>query len=309
MPSYFVVGATGRQGGATAFQLLAKGHEVRAIVRDATSESSRQLISQGAKLYHGQYHDAQLLTTALKNTVGIFLNPYIDMNDVSAQSTLSRTIIEAACATGTVKHIVVATAFLTGRYDEFVARDEDFPLRWYYDEKVKIESIVKGSAARGGYTWTILRPSFLFYDYLPPSNMIHFPELYTDHELAHVYQPEVRMPHLSEEDVGKFAVAAFDEPQRLAGESIELGAENLTVDDVGKALSEVSGVQVKTRLRGLEEAEMTKGKVATQGFHDLANWTDISISRDAVEKYGLSLATFREYLEREKEQFIRAFGA
>lgn len=309
MPAYLVVGATGNQGGATASQLLAKGHDVHAIVRDATSASSQQLTSLGAKVFQGDYSNAQLLAAAISGTVGVFLNPYIDMNDVNAQVAVSRTIVEAAIASGTVRHIVAATAFVTGRYRELVEKDENFPIRWYYDEKAKVEAVVKDSAVRGGYTWTILRPSFLFYNYLPPAHIIHFPELYTRHELAHVYQPGARMPHFDQEDVGKFAVAAFEQPDKFAGESIELGSENLTIDEVAAELSRASGVRVNTRTREAEEAKRTKRTVATQEFHELASWTDISIPEDSLDKYGLKLTTFAEFLEREKDRLKSGFAA
>ncbi|MDG0866706.1 NAD(P)H-binding protein [Candidatus Lucifugimonas marina] len=50
-----VTGATGQQGGLVARNLLNKGHEVRAFVRDLESAASKELMSLGATLAQGDF--------------------------------------------------------------------------------------------------------------------------------------------------------------------------------------------------------------------------------------------------------------
>ncbi|MFV2085721.1 NmrA family NAD(P)-binding protein [Micromonospora sp. LOL_021] len=60
-----VIGATGKQGGATARALLERGVAVRALVRDASSDAARALRERGAELVRGDLDDpASLLAAA-----------------------------------------------------------------------------------------------------------------------------------------------------------------------------------------------------------------------------------------------------
>jgi uncharacterized protein YbjT (DUF2867 family) len=53
---FLVTGITGHVGGATAQNLLAKGHKVRALVRDP--EKAANWASQGVELVQGDVNDA-----------------------------------------------------------------------------------------------------------------------------------------------------------------------------------------------------------------------------------------------------------
>jgi nucleoside-diphosphate-sugar epimerase len=67
---YFVTGATGFIGGALTRQLLARGDQVSAIVRD--SEKAGELRRSGVQLYLGDVTDKESLRPALQGTDGVF---------------------------------------------------------------------------------------------------------------------------------------------------------------------------------------------------------------------------------------------
>ena len=52
-----VTGATGHQGGATARELLAKGHKVRAMTRKPDSPAAKELAKLGAQVVAGDLND------------------------------------------------------------------------------------------------------------------------------------------------------------------------------------------------------------------------------------------------------------
>src|SRR6187549_748467 len=67
-----VTGATGKQGGATAHELLAAGHKVRALTRHTDSPAARELAKLGAEVVAGDLNDKASLERAVSGTWGVF---------------------------------------------------------------------------------------------------------------------------------------------------------------------------------------------------------------------------------------------
>jgi len=67
-----VTGATGKQGGATARELLAKGHKVRALTRKPDSPAAREIATLGADVVAGDLDDAASLERSLAGAWGVF---------------------------------------------------------------------------------------------------------------------------------------------------------------------------------------------------------------------------------------------
>src|SRR6201982_132515 len=68
---FLVMGITGRVGGATADHLLARGKEVRALVRNREEASSGA--NQGVELVDGDWNDSAAIERALKGVEGAFV--------------------------------------------------------------------------------------------------------------------------------------------------------------------------------------------------------------------------------------------
>jgi NAD(P)H dehydrogenase (quinone) len=67
---YGVMGITGNVGGAVARTLLARGENVRGIVRNP--EKAAEWQKQGAELFKADYHDVDALTAAFTGVAGVF---------------------------------------------------------------------------------------------------------------------------------------------------------------------------------------------------------------------------------------------
>jgi uncharacterized protein YbjT (DUF2867 family) len=67
-----VVGATGKQGGAVAKNLLERGHEVRAVTRSPDSAKAKDLASAGATIVQASLDDTAALTKALEGATSLF---------------------------------------------------------------------------------------------------------------------------------------------------------------------------------------------------------------------------------------------
>ena len=301
-PFFLVTGATGHQGGATARELLARNVTVHALVRDPSSLAAQELQRLGCILCPGSYDDVPAITTAVAGAKGVFLNTMPSWDDPDAEVRQAKNVITAAVAAHTVDTVVVTTAFHAGRRSGW----EKYGLGELYAHKAAVEDAVREA---GFQHCTILRPAWLMHNYLPPFSQLHFPELKTEATLATAYESKAVMPHFDSYDVGKFAAAALLDPARFDGEEIELGNENLTIEQVAELLREASGKEVRVRYRGVEEIREMTGKVPTQGFQLAVNKEDLSVDAGVLEKYGIPLTTFAQYLERNKEQLLKAVGA
>src|SRR5262245_66326060 len=67
-----VLGATGRQGGATARHLLTRGWRVRAFARDPNKPTAQALQQAGAEVIQGDYDDRASLAAAMQGVYGVF---------------------------------------------------------------------------------------------------------------------------------------------------------------------------------------------------------------------------------------------
>jgi uncharacterized protein YbjT (DUF2867 family) len=68
---FLVMGITGKVGGATAEHLLARGKEVRALVRNR--EKAASWSNQGVELVHGDWNESVAIEQALKGVEGAFV--------------------------------------------------------------------------------------------------------------------------------------------------------------------------------------------------------------------------------------------
>ena len=67
-----VTGATGQQGGATARELLAAGHKVRAMTRKPDGDAAKELAANGEEVVRGDFDDVASLQAALAGVWGVF---------------------------------------------------------------------------------------------------------------------------------------------------------------------------------------------------------------------------------------------
>jgi len=295
VPTFFITGATGEQGGATVRELLKHGSSVHALVRDNTSPSAVALSHAGATLFQGDFNDTTTIKSAMIGVTGVFLNPFLS-HTPGEELRQAQNIINIAVAAKTVTTLVVSTAFLTSKHQEWAAKTPNYPLYNYYSSKFSIEAAVR---AANFQHYTILRPAWLMHNYLPPTCQYHFPELIPEHVLAGAYQPETTMAHFAAGDVGKFAAAALLEPERFSGHEIELGNEALTLKEAADVLSTAAGIQIIARYRDQEDIEAMKEKVPTMGFQIWANTNDMTVDAVKLKQYGIPLVTFQEFLKGE----------
>ncbi|MGD0676071.1 MAG: NmrA family NAD(P)-binding protein [Polyangiaceae bacterium] len=111
MSIFVVAGANGHVGSVVSRELLARGHKVRAVVRNV--DKAKGLAGQGADVLAGELGDAAFLARALRGADGAFLllPPANDAPDVRAVQDRVAHAEAAAVAESKVRHVVLLSSW------------------------------------------------------------------------------------------------------------------------------------------------------------------------------------------------------
>jgi uncharacterized protein YbjT (DUF2867 family) len=302
-----VTSATGSQGGSVVRQLLSHNISVNAIVRDPTSSSALALQSLGATLFEGDLNDVPAIEKAISGCTGVFLNTFPSFEDPDGERKQAQNFIDAARQAGTVTTFIASTVARPSEED-LVGNETEYPfISFYYRQKKGVEERVRGA---GFKSYAIFRPGFLMYNFLSPWTMYHFPEYPKSHIMTAHWGADYKIDLLDPVDVGKFALAAFLDPERFNGTEMDLVYEKLTTAEVAAKISKATGIEVKVEFPSKNESE----QVAAGTFPTAQSQTFMKkylkeVEGGHLEKYGIELGTFDEYLEREKGSFLKTLGA
>src|SRR5437868_15434753 len=141
-----VTGATGKQGGATARELLAKVHKVRAMTRKPDSPAAREIAKLGAEVVAGDLNDAASLERSLVGAWGVFAVQNTWEAGVEGEEEQGVRLAEVARRAG-VQHYVYSSV-------ASAHRRTGIP---HFENKWRIEQAVR---KLGFPSYAILRPVF-----------------------------------------------------------------------------------------------------------------------------------------------------
>ncbi|KAH7174525.1 uncharacterized protein B0J16DRAFT_348753 [Fusarium flagelliforme] len=295
-PVVFVSGATGRQGFAVARQLLDIGWTVRAITRNTDSPIAKDLKGKGVEIRPGDWEDGDILKDAMDGCTHLFLNVISNHATATSEVPLAKRMLDIAKSTG-VKHVVYSSGMAIKDFDKGKYYNPNHPICRGHGWKRDIENLVQEA---GFDTWTVLRPGFFMCNFLEPKVNMMYPDLVPNGVLKTAFTPGTRLPQVDVEDIGKFAVAAFREPERFNKQFVPIASEKLSLDEIIQQLGDVTGRSFSSAFLTDEEIE---GKMATDMFvamqlmaRDLEDKVDIG----SVESWGIPLISFRDFLEKEE---------
>ncbi|MGW4241585.1 NmrA/HSCARG family protein [Nocardia sp. NPDC004722] len=236
-----VIGATGRQGFATATSLLEKGWPVRAFVRDPEAPKAQELKAAGAELAVGDLDDEDSLRAAMEGVHGAFLmltmmeGVHITPKGIADEERRGKSVAELAAKAG-VAHLVYTS--LQGVYQGSGVE--------YYDAKEHIEDHIRAL----GLPATFLRP-VMFMDNLATYNR---PTRDGDNLiLALPVPPDMPMQFIAIDDIGRFAALAFERPADFLGRALVLAGDELTPTEIAETLARKAGLTPRTFQVPLEQ--------------------------------------------------------
>jgi len=230
-----VTGATGKQGGATARELLAKGHKVRAMTRKPDSPAARELAKLGAEVVAGDLDDAASLERSLAGAWGVFAVQNTQEAGVEREEAQGKRIAEIARRQG-VQHYVYSSV-------ASAHRNTGIP---HFDNKWRIEEKVR---ALGFPSTTVLRPVFFMENLLLPSFLAGIQQ----GRLALALDPETVVQMIAVADIGKYGRWAFENHAALNGRAIDIAGDQATMPATAEILSKVTHREVKFVRLPIEE--------------------------------------------------------
>ena len=215
-----VTGATGKQGGAVARRLLAKGHRVRALTRRTDSDASRALVANGAEVVAGGLDDRASLDRAIDGVDAMFLmtTPF----EAGPAGETRQGVTGADAATARNVYIVYTSV---GSAD----RQTGIP---HFESKYAVEQHLRTSEARAA----ILAPVYFM------ENATTFTrEQLKQGIYAAPLPPDRKLAQVAVEDIGAAAVTALEQPERFAGTRYDLAGDELTSAEAAAILARVTG--------------------------------------------------------------------
>ena len=273
-----VTGATGRQGGAVARNLLGRGFRVRALTRDSQKPSASSLAERGAEVIRGDLEDRSSVDLALKGVYGVFSVQNPLEAGMEGEIRQGKILADAAKAAG-VEHFVHSSMGSAHR----VKGIPTFESKW------EVEEHIRGTKL----PYTVLRPVFFMQNW----------EMMRDQILAGTLvqplDPDKPLQQISTEDVGVFAAMAFDDPERWIGREMDIAGDELTMVQTAQTFGRVIGREVGYYQIPWEQFREAMGEVFTvlnRWFNDVGFEADIAAARE--EHPGLTTL----------EQYLRATG-
>jgi uncharacterized protein YbjT (DUF2867 family) len=214
-----VTGATGKQGGAVVKNLLARGHEVRAVTRDTASAKAGELSKAGVTLVRASFEDTAALTKVLEGATSFFAMTTPFEVGTQAETRQGISAVDAAKAAGV--HLVFNSAGSANR-------KTGVP---HFDSKYAIEEHI----AKIGVRATVLAPVYFM------ENLYFGKEQLTKGVYASPLPPTRRLAQVAVADIGAVAVRLLENPDRFAGRRFDLGGDELTGNEAIAVLSRITG--------------------------------------------------------------------
>lgn len=246
-----VTGATGKQGGAVARELLSHGFRVRALTRQPEGEPARILDGLGAAVVHGDLDQPATLEAALHGVWGVFAVQNTWEAGVAREEAQGIRIADLAKQVG-VQHFVYSSV---GSAD----RNTGIP---HFENKWRVEQRVR---QLGFPSYVIIRPVFFMENFLSP----WFKPGIDQGQLMMALQPETVLQMIAVEDIGKYGRWAFEHPLALNGRAIDIAGDARTMPDAARLIGQAAGHPVEFAPLPIEEV-----RKSSPDFALMLEWFD-----------------------------------
>ena len=240
-PIVAVTGATGQQGGSVARGLLRSGKcAVRAVVRSPDSDAAQALAAQGAEIVYGDLDKPDTIVSAFTGADAAFLvttvwNPFGGGKDTNYPQ---GKLLADSAKSANVGFVVWSTMHNFEEMSGGKLKIEGF------SNKNRIEQYIKEIGLPAAFVSPAMYMSMWNMD-----SIFGVPTRTPDGTtvMASPLRAEVGLPVIDIEDISKFVVPMFENPERWRGARVLAAAEYLTASQMAHAYTEVTGEPVVVR--------------------------------------------------------------
>lgn len=219
-----ITGATGKQGGAVAHELLrAGGFDVRALTRKPDSDAAKELAEAGAQIVVGDLDDAASLEKALDGVWGVWAVQNTWEAGVEKEEEQGKRLAKLAKEKG-VQHYVYTSV-------GSAHRKTGIP---HFDNKWRVEETVRSLKFP---STVIVRPVYFMENLLSPWTL-------NGDKLMIALPPTTKLQMIAVEDIGKIGALAFTRASEMNGTEVDIAGDEVTFPEVATILSEGLGKQL-----------------------------------------------------------------
>jgi uncharacterized protein YbjT (DUF2867 family) len=270
-----VSGATGRQGGAVARELLERGFGVRALTRDPEKPEAKDLADRGAEVVGGDLDDRSSLERVLEGVHGVFSVQNFWETGYKREVQQGTNLADAAKGAGVTQLV----------YSSVGSAHRETGLA-HFESKWEVEEHVRGS----GVPYTILRPVFFM-----QNREVFGRDQILGGTLAQPLDPNKPFQTVAVEDIGVFAAMAFEDPEEWIGREVDLAGDEMTMPEYAEMFSRVIGREVNFYQVPWDLFEQAAGEEPYRiytWFNDYGYEADI----DALREEHPGLVSFERHL-------------
>jgi len=218
-----VTGVTGKQGGAVARRLLARGHSVRGLTRKLDSDAAKEIAKAGVDLRRGDLEDRASIDAAIQGVDAVFS---------------MTTPFEKGMATETRQGVIVADAakaagvFLVYTSVGGADRNTGIP---HFDSKYEVEKHIRTIGAAS----TIIAPVYFM------ENAKFTKDQIAQGIFATPIAPDRKLAQIAVADIAACAVSVLEHRDRHEGKRYDIGGDELSGNEAVAILSKVKGKPFK----------------------------------------------------------------
>ncbi|KAK7744562.1 hypothetical protein SLS53_003448 [Cytospora paraplurivora] len=298
IPTVFVVAATSPMGGALSRQLRELGWAVRAMARDAGKPAARSIKAIGVDLVQGEWDNYDLLRQQFRDVDLLFLPLSDDIRSdeyLDGQVEQAQRILRIARDEG-VKQIVYVSGMGCNDLDNWGVRwDAAPPTTESIDSRHAIDSLVRASNFPLGYT--ILRPGFFMANFVGAKAAGYIASAGWKTALP----PETVLPLADHEDIAKFAVAAFRDPEKFGGSEIALFSELKELRTLTEVVSGATGKRLEVSFVSEQDGEEDVSSPFVSAQVAMQNISRFAGEGSPGKKWGVDMTTLEDFLRRESK--------
>jgi uncharacterized protein YbjT (DUF2867 family) len=249
--SILVTGATGKQGGAIARELLARGHHIRALTRHPEGQAAQAVAKLGAEIVRADFDDPASLAQAVEGAWGVFSVQNTWEAGVEKEEKQGKRFARIARDAG-VQHFVYSSV-------GSAHRNTGIP---HFENKWRVEETVRSLEFP---SYTILRPVFFMENFLSPW---YKPGL-DEGKLTVSLQPSTVLQMIAVRDIGKYGAWAFENHETLNGRALDIAGDARTMPDTARIIGAAAGRKIEFVPAPIEEVRQF-----SEDFALMLEWFD-----------------------------------
>lgn len=221
-----VTGATGNQGSAVAKSLLARGHQVRALVLEFGEPGAQQLSELGAELVNGNFDNDDSIKAACDGVDSIYLMStfYTDGPETEFKQATNVANIADKCGVGHLVYSSVANVAKEWNIPHFLSK-------WNVEKHIETLSIPS----------TVVGPTFFTDNLLWPQYI----EGLKNGVLRLPVPATRKFAYVAVADIGEMIATVIERRESTFGGRYAFASDELDGNEVAKVLTSVIGRPIK----------------------------------------------------------------